>query len=408
MRLRRYLTWTLAGATMLSLLLHFFTIFGETIFGLVEAQLEPQAAIRKTERKLAEQSMDEDPASAEAGKHKAKPLIDKVTVYLVPAAQLRHNVTTPKPAAPRLAAAKPKPKSRLKPKPPVQPKPEQTPPPEAATQVAAAALPAPVDVPKDAPPPPATPPEPDKPKADAVPPTPAKLGNKGSYRPGEAKTGFPKHIRVKMLAAGVAEGYMEWRRDKNTYHIEAEGGLLGKRYRITSDGDITPQGLRPKEYKSFSGDLTQPDNMCLFNWDAGTVQVGKRNEIKTEPLDEHAQDLLSFVFQFAAFGSKIKDFDIQICRGTTIANQVLTIAGEASVAIAGRDVTALVIKGENDKGRAEAWLAPDFHNVPVKMFVDSTKRKMSGWLVATELEIDGKAVLAPQKPVNQELYPGAS
>ena len=64
MRLRRYLTWTLLGATILSLLLHFFTIFGETVFGFIEAQLEPEAAIRKTTRKLAEQSLDEEDLAA--------------------------------------------------------------------------------------------------------------------------------------------------------------------------------------------------------------------------------------------------------------------------------------------------------------------------------------------------------
>lgn len=406
MRLRRYLTWTLLGATILSLLLHFFTIFGETVFGFIEAQLEPEAAIRKTTRKLAEQSLDEEDLAAEAGKPKAKPLIDKVTVYLVPASRLQPKpVVAPKP--PVAKKAKPAPKPKVKPK--VEPNLE------AKTEPASTPIPGPLaEVEKPVLPPPEPPkpevpaPEVDKPKTAEAPAADTPARRKGTYQPGEAKKGFPRHVRMKMLAMGIGEVSLEWKRDKNTYRIEVDGSALGQRRRMISEGVITPAGLKPNTYKVYVGSAEQADHQCLFNWEAGTVQVGKVEEMKTEPLDDDAQDLFSFPFQFAAYGSKMKDFDIQICTGRKIVHQTLTIQGETTLFIGGRDIPVLVIKGENEGGKAEAWLAPDYNNIPVKFYGDSTKRKISGSLIATELEIDDKTVLAPQKPVNQELYPGAS
>ncbi len=410
MRLRRYLTWTLIGATILSLLLHFFTIFGETLLGFVEAQLEPEAAIRKTTRKLAEQSLDEEELAEDGKQAKAKPLIDKVTVYLVPAAQLR----PAKPPAASKPAAKPR---RIKPRPQAKPVAKLLPQTEPAEPVAAPDQINPVTVAAAEPPVVTAPPErpqpdsspaaaPAAPSAEpaAVPAQPAR--RKGTYKPGEAKAGFPRHVRVKMLAMGIGEGYLEWKRDKNTYRIEADASALGQRRRLVSQGVITPTGLRPNDYKVYVGSSEQADHQCLFNWEAGTVQVGKVGEMKTEPLDDDAQDLLSFTFQFAAYGSKMKDFDIQLCSGRKIEHQTLAIQGETTLFIAGRDVPVLVLRGENDRGKAEAWLAPDWNNIPVKMFFDSNKRKISGSMVATELEIDGKTVLAPQKAIDEDAYSG--
>lgn len=412
MRLRRYLTWTLLGATILSLLLHFFTIFGESIFGFVEAQLEPEAAIRKTTRKLAEQSLDEEDLAEEGKKAKAKPLIDKVTVYLVPAAKLRPAAASAKPVATRPQR---KPKARPKPVPkdkaapaqaeataaePVLPADsvtttENTPVPAAQTPSVETAAVAVADTAQAA-----------AETAKAT-PAPAELARrKSTYQPGEARKGFPRHVRVKMLAMGIGEGFLEWKRDKNTYRIEADASALGQRRRLVSQGIITATGLRPNDYKVYVGSSEQADHQCLFNWEAGTVQVGKVEEMKTEPLDDDAQDLLSFTFQFAAYGSKMKDFDIQLCSGRRIEHQTLAIQGETSLFIAGRDVPVLVLRGENERGKAEAWLAPDWNNIPVKMFFDSNKRKISGSMVATELEIDGKTVLAPPKPVDPDLYSG--
>jgi outer membrane biosynthesis protein TonB len=404
MRLRRYLTWTLVGATILSLLLHFFTIFGESIFGFIEAQLEPEAAIRKTTRKLAEQSLDEEDLAEEAKKAKAKPLIDKVTVYLVPAAKLRPVAAPAKPVA-----NKPQRKPKTKPK----PKPKAAPAQVEAKAVEPVVAEAAAETTTDTAPVPAVVPEAVKPEVASVAepaksePAPTEAARrKGTYQPGEARKGFPRHVRVKMLAMGIGEGFLEWKRDKNTYRIEADASALGQRRRLVSQGIITASGLRPNDYKVYVGSSEQPDHQCLFNWEAGTVQVGKVEEMKTEPLDEDAQDLLSFTFQFAAYGSKMKDFDIQLCSGRRIEHQTLAIQGETTLFIAGRDVPVLVLRGENERGKAEAWLAPDWNNIPVKMFFDSNKRKISGSMVATELEIDGKTVLAPPKPVDPDLYSG--
>lgn len=404
MWLRRYLTWTLVGATILSLLLHFFTIFGESIFGFIEAQLEPEAAIRKTTRKLAEQSLDEADLAEEGKKSKAKPLIDKVTVYLVPASRLQPKpVVVPRPPL----ANKPKPVPKPKPK----PKPKAVPIVEAKAEPADAPVTEPLAE-ADKPVPPPEPPKPEVPASEAdkpkLPAADVPARRKGTYQPGEAKKGFPRHVRMKMLAMGIGEGFLEWKRDKNMYRIEADASALGQRRRLVSQGVITAGGLKPNDYKVYVGSSEQPDHQCLFNWETGTVQVGKVAEMKTEPLDDDAQDVLSFAFQFAAYGSKMKDFDIQICTGRKVDHQTLTVQGETTLFIAGREVPVLVLKGENDRGKGEAWLAPDYNNLPVKLVLDSSKRKISGSLVATDLEIDGKVILAPQAPVNQELYPGAN
>ncbi len=390
--MKRWLTRTLIFAAILSVIGHFFTIFGEEIWSVADALLNgKEVEVRKTERQLDEQEIALEGALA-ADKPKLKPLVDTLNVYLVPAASLRPKAAKPvmhKPVAP--------PKPRPAPKPaPTQEVPAK--PVELATAPATetVAVPAPLEAQTPAPPP-AVP----VPAADAPAPPAAVVAAEPAV-PQDAQLSqakaFPADVRIHYLLYGVLEGAMSWKQDGNHYTIELNAAGFGKSISLRSRGTMSKDGLKPDEYLEFRDNkLDSPKYVVKFDWANGVVNYGEPNALKNDKLEKIGYDMLSLFFQAAIRGKTLMSSDVQIVTGKKIYHQKFHIEGESTIHVQGAgDITALALNGENERGKFAFWLAPDWHNLPVRAKVDASDGR-SFVLDASLVEVNGKTLLARPK-----------
>src|SRR5262247_2940770 len=132
-----------------------------------------------------------------------------------------------------------------------------------------------------------------------------------------ARAAPPERVKVtyEVTAKGMSADAIETlEHDGKTYSIVSETkgrgilatfGVLNKR---TSRGRITPEGLRPSEYRD-----ERPFGWVAsakFDWEARTVTQERKGKSETLKMPAVAQDPLSLAYEFAFFPPKEKQYDI--------------------------------------------------------------------------------------------------
>jgi len=100
--------------------------------------------------------------------------------------------------------------------------------------------------------------------------------------------------------ATVTESYKQ---ENGRYRIESvtKGvgvyALLGER-RLTSEGDVTANGLKPSHFELRQGSNERKFLFTDFDWAANTLTMKIKGKPTTVPLEKGTQDLTSFAYQF--------------------------------------------------------------------------------------------------------------
>ncbi|MDN3577986.1 DUF3108 domain-containing protein [Chitinimonas viridis] len=207
---------------------------------------------------------------------------------------------------------------------------------------------------------------------------------------------FPRQIDVSYLIKGVALAKLKWRQDGDEYEIDLLGSFLGQTYEWKSEGEVGPHGLRPKRFTEWRNRKPAPRYLVEFDWPAQQVSFGEPAKRQTAPLQEGAQDLFSAPYQFALQGSRLPDFTMQVVSGRKTYTVPFKLIGETTLTLSGIKVPTLVLSGSHEKRRFEFYLAPDWHNLPVRIRSDDGEAVQD--MIAVEVAFDGNTVLARAAP----------
>jgi hypothetical protein len=163
--------------------------------------------------------------------------------------------------------------------------------------------------------------------------------------------------------------------DGRTYVITSEGkgrgilALFGVLKR-TSRGRITPQGLRPDEFRD-----ERPGGWAVsakFNWDAGSVTQEKNGKSETLKMPATAQDPLSLVYSFAFVPPKSKEYDVTRADGRGLTPFRFIVVGSEKLATPAGEMQTLHIAkvpdGPDDKS-TDIWFAAERDFLPVRALV---------------------------------------
>jgi len=200
--------------------------------------------------------------------------------------------------------------------------------------------------------------------------------------PAAAHAAPPAHVRVtyEISAKGMGGDAVETlEHDGKTYSVvsEARGrgilapiGILNKR---TSRGRITPQGLRPDEYRD-----ERPFGWVAsvkFDWDAKTITQERKGKSETLQMPPGAQDPLSLAYTFAFYPPKEKQFDIVRADGRGLTPFRFNVVGNEKLATPLGEMQTLHIEkvrdGPGDKA-TDIWFATDRDFLPVRVLVVDT------------------------------------
>jgi Protein of unknown function (DUF3108) len=163
--------------------------------------------------------------------------------------------------------------------------------------------------------------------------------------------------------------------DGRTYTITSEVrgrgflALFGVLKR-TSRGHITPQGLRPDEFRD-----ERPGGWAVsakFDWDARSVTQERKGKSETLPMQGTAQDPLSLAYSFAFVPPKGKEYDVTRADGRGFTPfRFAVIGSEKLVTPAGEMQTLHIAKvpdGAEDKA-TDIWFAAERDFLPVRVLV---------------------------------------
>ena len=134
----------------------------------------------------------------------------------------------------------------------------------------------------------------------------------------------------------------------------------------TSDGVVTPEGLKPKNYHYQFG--SKIDNFAVFDWESKkiiTTMNGKTNEFD---MFEGSQDMLSFMYQFM-FEPPLTKMKIYITNGKNYKPYDYSYIGEEIIETEMDKILTMHIAkfNYNNEERIDLWLAKDYRYLPVKI-----------------------------------------
>ena len=195
----------------------------------------------------------------------------------------------------------------------------------------------------------------------------------------------------------VGTAVQSWEAGADTYLLASEAETEGivelfwsQRLRYMSRGKITPRGLQPE---SFLASRTRRGRneaaQARFDWSAGSLNYGYARHQKSAPLPAGAQDLISFVFQYALAPPAPGRYRVPITTGTRFEVYEIVVSGEERIETPLGTLRALPVRQLPRPGEEsiEVWLAADYHHLPVRIHYFDREGNFSGEQIASEIRI---------------------
>ncbi|WP_035057899.1 DUF3108 domain-containing protein [Andreprevotia chitinilytica] len=201
---------------------------------------------------------------------------------------------------------------------------------------------------------------------------------------------FPRNVSITYYWGGTP-ATMTWHVERGEYVVSLQFNALGKR-EFRSEGKINNNGVVPMHWISLLNGEKQTEG--IYDWDAKTITLDNKGDIKTEPLKEGAQDFLSAALQFSFKGANAQRFKQTLISGKKVYEDIpFEILGEATLYVSTKPVNATLLHGHYEDRVVDFWLATDWHSLPVRI-----KASFSGIgidIQASEIRIGDKTVLSP-------------
>src|SRR5882672_10158737 len=192
-----------------------------------------------------------------------------------------------------------------------------------------------------------------------------------------AEAGPPGRIKVSYeVSYGAMHGDVveTLEHDGRTYSIVSEtrgrGILAAFGNKRTVRGRISPQGLRPDEYRD-----ERPFGWVAsakFDWQAHSVTQERKGKSETLQMQGTAQDPLSLAYSFAFVPPTGKEYDVTRADGRGLTPFRFTVVGTEKLATPAGEMQTLHIAklrdGPEDKA-TDIWFAAERDFLPVRVLV---------------------------------------
>jgi len=161
--------------------------------------------------------------------------------------------------------------------------------------------------------------------------------------------------------------------ENNQYSIKNEVEAKGfvslfywNKLQQTSDGILTPDGLKPKNYHYQFG--SKIDNFAVFDWESKKIITTTNGKINEFDMLEGSQDILSFMYQFM-FEPPLAKMKIYITNGKNYKPYDYSYIGEEVIETeVDKFLTLHIAKfNYNNEERIDLWLAKEYKYLPIKI-----------------------------------------
>lgn len=139
---------------------------------------------------------------------------------------------------------------------------------------------------------------------------------------------------------------------------------------VTSEGEITPEGLRPQKFTHSREHAPEKNNRADFDWPRGILTVSDRAGVRQLPLPPLTQDRLSVMYQFIFSPPQPgTPLDLQVTNGSKLQpyRYLIDPAGMAKVPYGELHTWYLHTPPEPTPWKSEVWLATERNFFPAKV-----------------------------------------
>jgi len=148
--------------------------------------------------------------------------------------------------------------------------------------------------------------------------------------------------------------------------ILALAGVLKR----TSHGRITPDGLRPEEFRDQRGFGWAVS--AKFDWVAHSLTQERNGRSETLKMPASAQDPLSLAYGFAFVPPKAKEYEVTRADGRGLTPFKFTVVGTERLATPAGEMQALHVAKERDGPEdksTDIWFAAEHDFLPIRILV---------------------------------------
>ena len=159
---------------------------------------------------------------------------------------------------------------------------------------------------------------------------------------------------------------------------------------LESRGRITDSGLQPRHFEGKRGDGDPRRATADFDWPAGQLTLARDGTTQHLKLPPATQDLASLMYQFMFLDLAGRErIEVAMTNGRKLNQHWYTVRPGVEIDTpVGRMTTLHLVKQHKpDESGAEIWLAPQHHQLPVRMIVldDDSSRVVEQ--VLTKIEV---------------------
>lgn len=214
-----------------------------------------------------------------------------------------------------------------------------------------------------------------------------------------AASAAPKQIKLVYEATRNGQPFATvtetFKQENGRYRIESitqgQGvyALFGKRT-LTSEGEVTPEGLKPSKFALDRGDNPKKSLSADFDWTANKLTMMIKGKSVTTPLEKGTQDLTSFVYQFmfkqpsgdvlklpVTTGKKLNTYHYKV----TARNIPVQVPAGSFKTL--HLVNANVQEPDDEK---ELWLGAESYYLPVRIIAHDDGNKLEQHLTILQVE----------------------
>lgn len=195
----------------------------------------------------------------------------------------------------------------------------------------------------------------------------------------------------------VGKAVQSWEAEAGSYKLASDAETTGiidlfrpQRLRYLSQGRITAQGLRPDAFLMSRTRRGQTEAaQARFDWSGGSLVYGHAHEQKSAALPEGAQDVMSFIYQFALVPPEPGRFRLPITNGSRFETYEIEVFQEERIETPLGTVRALPVRQIPQAGSesVEIWLAAEYRYLPVKVRYLDREGNPAGEQVVSEIRI---------------------
>lgn len=220
----------------------------------------------------------------------------------------------------------------------------------------------------------------------------------------EPELTFPLSVLAKQRAHyyGFAMDLsQQWLMEGTRYVIRNEASKFGFKAEILSEGNVSPEGLQPEQYRLTLNNTLR--NYANFDRERDQLVHGKAGAQKFAALTSDMQDMASLPFHVAVTYEGTADRRLMVTTGSSVYEITLRVVAEETLKLPGGTIQTIHLQGNrtrSDGTRQEGyniWLAPRYRNFPVRFSGPDSKGNLLEMSVSS-LAFDGKTVFGRDLP----------